>query len=154
MTKFEIEQRRQMVGELYLRKLTQAQIGAQLGYNQSTISRDIKVLETRWQNAAVESVDRRKAKELAELESMERDAIVRFNKSATELERVRWFSERLKCKDRIHRLLGLDAPGRVDISGAITHYHEHILTARDKLAQRLVDRAARSEAARDIEHPH
>jgi IS30 family transposase len=111
--KAEREERRLRVEQLYFRlRLTQQEIADQLELNQSTISRDIKVIVRRWVEKYVGDVAPIKARELGDLDAMERDC-------ALELARTkdpRWMAERRHIKAQRARMLGLDEPQRQEIS--------------------------------------
>ena len=98
----EIEARRQQVASLTLHKVHQTEIARRLGVAQSTVSRDLKVIEAGWRRAA--------AADLAELEEMERDLLRRLD--AKPGLAFRLISLRLRVKERRARLMGLDAPLR------------------------------------------
>ena len=83
-----------------------------LGVNQSTISRDLKRLQEQWVREASQDIGERRARELAELDDMEKDAALEFNKSKN----PQWWHARLKAKERRAKLLGLDAPVKQDIT--------------------------------------
>ena len=106
----EIEARRQQVASLTLHKVHQTEIARRLGVAQSTVSRDLKVIEAGWRRAAAADLDELKARELAELEEMERDLLRRLD--AKPGLAFRLISLRLRVKERRARLMGLDAPLR------------------------------------------
>ena len=58
--------------ELYLRGVYQTDIAAQLGVTQQTVSKDIKALQTRWQESALTNIDEMKSRELARIDELER----------------------------------------------------------------------------------
>ena len=58
--------------ELYLRGVYQTDIAAQLGITQQTVSKDIKALQTRWQESALVDIDAAKSRELARIDELER----------------------------------------------------------------------------------
>jgi transcriptional antiterminator len=60
------------VAELYLRGSTQGEIARQLGVSRQQISYDLKVLQKRWQEAALHDFNARKAQELAKVDELER----------------------------------------------------------------------------------
>lgn len=110
--KTEIAERRRNVASLYLRHITQEEIAKSMGVSQVTISRDIKKLTEQWMKEANADITTRKARELAELDDMEKDAALEFNKS----KRPDWWNARIKAKERRAKLLGLDAPTKQDIN--------------------------------------
>lgn len=104
----EIEDRRRKVATLTLNKVHQTLIAERLGVAQSTVSRDLKTIEAGWREAARANLDALKARELAELDELERE-IVRRTAAKSGLA-LRGISLRLRVKERRARLMGLDAP--------------------------------------------
>ena len=112
----EMVERRQNVTALYLRHVDQTTIAQQIGVTQSTVSRDITALTQYWLRVSVEAVEAVKARELAELDDIERECAMQF----AVVKDPAWLDRRLKCKERRAKLLGLDAPTKVaptDVSG-------------------------------------
>ena len=104
------EQRRINVSEMYFRLgMRQQEIAEQLGVSQPTVARDMKILLSRWREAALIDVSEYRGRELAELAEMERDAALAFQASKD----PRFLSERRLIKKRRAELLGLDAPVRI-----------------------------------------
>jgi hypothetical protein len=69
-----IEARRSRVASLFLRGCKrQVELAQRLGVNQSTVSRDLKVINERWKAAAVRDLDEAKAQELAKLDELEQE---------------------------------------------------------------------------------
>jgi hypothetical protein len=69
-----IESRRCQLAELFLRGFKrQAELAQRLGVNRSTVSRDLKVLNVRWKEAAVRDLDAAKGQELDRLDQLERE---------------------------------------------------------------------------------
>ena len=69
-----IESRRTKVAGLYLRGFRrQQEIADQLGVNRATVSRDLKVLQARWREAAVRDLDAAIGQELDRLDQLERE---------------------------------------------------------------------------------
>jgi hypothetical protein len=66
------EQDLSRVAELYLRGRTQSEIGQELGVSRQQISYDLKVLQKRWQEAALSDFSQKKAQELAKIDALER----------------------------------------------------------------------------------
>jgi transcriptional regulator with XRE-family HTH domain len=112
--KVEREERRLKVQQLYFRmRLTQEEIAEQLGVHQATVSRDVKAIVQGWRDEYLGDTDLIRARELGDLEAMERDAALEFQRT----KEVRWMAERRHIKERRARLCGLDAPAGVEISG-------------------------------------
>jgi len=128
--------RRQKVAEMYYRlRLRQQEIADEIGCNQSTISRDIKALDEQWRQRIADEVDTVRARELGDLDEMERDCAFQLQMTKS----ARWMAERLKVKERRARLLGLDAPTR----GSMTNVD---------LTQLTVEQLERIEKGEDPAH--
>ena len=69
--KVEIANRRQKVAEFYLRGMYQADIAAEVGVDQATISRDLAGLRKEWLQSALVDINEAKAKELAKIDQLE-----------------------------------------------------------------------------------
>ena len=63
---------RRREAELYLQGWLQADIGAELGINQTTVSRDLKVIQADWLKSALIDFDKAKAQEIAKVDALER----------------------------------------------------------------------------------
>jgi hypothetical protein len=69
-----IESRRCQVAELFLRGIKrQSELAQRLGVDRSTVSRDLKVLNARWKEAALRDLDAAKGQELERLDRLERE---------------------------------------------------------------------------------
>ncbi|HEY7157935.1 MAG TPA: hypothetical protein VH575_28515 [Gemmataceae bacterium] len=90
-----ILQRRRRVASMYLRGLSQWEIGRQLGVSQQCIAKDVAALEKEWLAAAVVDLDAAKAKELARIDRLERVAWRAWQRSCQRKERA---SSRLEKK--------------------------------------------------------
>lgn len=119
--KQDIAARRASVAEMWSRRITQRDMARTLNVSEPTISRDIAWLLEQWRKESVKKLDDVKARELADLDAMERDiamALVPHKGSTIALrERARLTDTRLRIKERRARLLGLDAPTRQEVSG-------------------------------------
>lgn len=114
----EIAERRKKVATLYLNKYDQKVIADMLGVSQPTISRDITFLVKTWRKNAEDDILNHKAREIAELELMEKETAANYvnAKSAGEMKEANmWMGSRLSIKDRRAKLLGLDNPAKLDI---------------------------------------
>jgi len=121
----------------------QAVIAAALNVDQSTISRDLKVLIKRWQDSALMDVDEHRSTELARINRLELEywnawEASKADKESTLAEKTTGTDTRTKavkrsegqvgnpsflagverCIERRCKLLGLDAPTKQEISGA------------------------------------
>ena len=108
----EMMERRRKVVVLYLRHIDQVTIAQQLGVTQATVSRDLKALTQQWLAESVQAVEAVKARELAELDDMERECAMQFHVEKNPA----WLDRRLKCKERRAKLLGLDAPTKTALT--------------------------------------
>ncbi|HEV8177680.1 MAG TPA: hypothetical protein VGP44_08335 [Gemmatimonadales bacterium] len=105
-----IAKRRREVAALYLAHQTQTAIARLLNVGQSTISDDLAALKEEWRTESLADLQIVIEREANELDEMERRAAVADSKAKT----PEWFDRRLKVKERRARLLGLDAPQRID----------------------------------------
>lgn len=119
---------------LYLRGATQAEIAAKQGVVQQQISKDLKVIQRRWQQSALVDMQAAKARELARIDHLERVYWEAWEKTSGyyALAGVQWCIER-RCK-----IFGLDAVNRVELSGSVDI---------GEIRQRIVDRIDRLAAA-------
>jgi hypothetical protein len=77
-----IESRRAQVASLFLQGIKrQSELAVRVGVDRSTVSRDLKVLNTRWKEAGVRNLDAAKGQELERLDLLEREAWACFEKS-------------------------------------------------------------------------
>ncbi len=109
----EIAERRRRVAALYTRRINQEDIARQVGVDQSTVSKDIKAMLKEWREGALSDIADVRARELGELDEIERDCALQFAASKD----PGWIDRRLKCKERRSKLLGLDAPERKEVTG-------------------------------------
>lgn len=139
----EIARDKRRIAELYLHGWLQVDIAEEVGVNQSTISRDLKSLHKEWLQSALVDIDEAKAKELAEVDNLEReywrawersqlDKEIEIQETVTggkegsrEREQTRLegqagdprFLNGVEwCVERRCKLLGLDAPTRTDVT--------------------------------------
>lgn len=134
-TQHEIEARRRKVARLYARKLHQEEIAQLLGVDQSTVSRDIAAIEEEWRKAAAADVGELRARQLAELEEMERACAQHLANATSDRDRARWVAERRQLKARIAAMMGLDAPtqlkhsGEIDLGGGLSPEERRAMAA-------------------------
>ena len=95
---------------LVLRGIPQYEIAAQLGITPSQVSRDLARVRQQWQEQATMDLDRSKAVELAKLNQLEQTywEAYELDPHSSLLDGV------LKCIDRRCKLLGLDAPAKIE----------------------------------------
>ena len=106
------EERRRRVATMLTGHATQEEIARRLEVSRQTISADVKALRKLWRKELVENPAQLKAQELAELNDMERDCMRQFSRLSDRA----WIAERRMIKERKHKLLGLDAPAKQEIS--------------------------------------
>lgn len=119
--------RRRKVAALFLRRMTQVEIAARLKIAQSTVSTDLKAVEADWRHEAAASLAEHKARELAELDTIELAAADRFLKTKN-LDALRI---RLDVKKRRAALLGLDAPKATSITSMPKVLVEYVNSWKD-----------------------
>ena len=112
----QVAERRAAVARLWARHLTQEQIAQGVGVDQSTVSRDIKALVAAWRREALGDIADLRARELGDLDSMEREIALAAGGDRSARELARLLEVRLHIKERRARLLGLDSP-RSDQAG-------------------------------------
>jgi hypothetical protein len=86
--RFRILERRRRIASMYLRGLSQWEIGKQLGVTQQCVAKDVQALEKEWLASAVVDIDAAKAKELARVDRLERVAWRAWRRSCQRKERA------------------------------------------------------------------
>jgi len=84
-----ILERRRNVAHRYVRGQTQWEIARAFEVDQGTISRDLAAIQEEWKAAALMDLDSRKAKELATVDEVERQAWVAWTKSQENAETLK-----------------------------------------------------------------
>jgi hypothetical protein len=97
--RFRILERRKRVAGMYLRGMSQWEIGRQLGVTQQCIAKDVHALEKEWLASAVVDIDAAKAKELARIDRLERVAWRAWRRSCQRKERATTRLERKLDED-------------------------------------------------------
>ena len=77
------------MADLYLQGWLQADIATELGIDQSTVSRDLKALHKEWLASALVDIDKAKARELAEIDHLEREYWAAWMRSCEDVETTR-----------------------------------------------------------------
>lgn len=77
------------MADLYLQGWLQVDIAAELGINQSTVSRDLKALHKVWLKAALLDFNEAKARELAKVDRLEREYWRAWQRSCEDAETMR-----------------------------------------------------------------
>jgi hypothetical protein len=70
-----------LISEMYLRHCSQWEIANKLGLDQSTVSRELKRLQTEWKERAAQNMNEAKTLELARIDALEREAMAAWEKS-------------------------------------------------------------------------
>lgn len=157
-TQVQIEQDRAHIARLYLQGWTQAAIGAHLDMTQQMVSYDLLRVQEAWRESALVDINEAKARELARIDELERTYWIEWEASredwtatmtkavdvsgTTRKEATKRTEQRLGdprylsgvqwCIERRCAIMGIDAPKKAEIGGAVN------LTARltsDDLAQ-------------------
>ncbi len=138
--RIEREQALAQVAEMYLHGRTQASIGQELGVSQQQVSYDLKILQGRWQKSAMMNMEAVKARELAKVDTLEREywqaweaskgeqqrSVIEKSANADIPARARVWKENRNgdprfldgiqwCIERRCKILGIDAPTKVDM---------------------------------------
>ena len=87
-TKIQRERDLKELARRYLQGEYQADIAADLGVSQSTISADLKKLQRRWQASALVDLNAAKAQELAKIDNLEREYWEAWTRSCADAETV------------------------------------------------------------------
>lgn len=106
-----IAERRARVAELLKQRVDQREIAAAVGCSVGTVNGDIRALEQEWMAAALEGMGALKARELVELDALEREAALQFAKAKRDAGQKAadptWFQERQRIKKLRWELTGL-----------------------------------------------
>src|SRR5215831_17312868 len=84
--KFRIAERRKIVASLYLRGKFQSEISKEVNVDRCTVSRDLQAIEEEWLKSGVMNLNAAKARELAKLDEIERQAWEAWEKSRKDAE--------------------------------------------------------------------
>jgi hypothetical protein len=140
----DLESRRVEIMRRYLEGQTQYKIGRDLQLDQSTVARDLRTIRETWVDRQMESFSLHKAEALARIDNLEREAWEAWHRSQAEFNssmreqisgdknQTRHMQRRARavgqaaylaaiqwCIDRRIKLLGLDAPHKIDITKRI-----------------------------------
>lgn len=110
---FEMAERRAKVAALFKAHLTIREIAKEVGVGQGTVEHDLMVIREEWKEQYIKAAEEWIPLELAELDSMERDCALQFSATKHHM----WLLRRLQIKERRAKMLGLDAPSKIDIRG-------------------------------------
>lgn len=114
--KNEMAERRKRVAAMVLARVPQWEIAKKIGVDNSTISTDMKAVREEWRQERAADVNEIQARDLAALEQDEGSVRRRLAGLAEEAhgERVRYHELVLRIMDRRAKLIGLDAPQKVE----------------------------------------
>lgn len=101
----EIERDRRNIARLYLQGITQADIAAELGVSQPTVSRDLKVIQEQWKVDRVNDLDERKNIELAKIDYLELEYWEAWKRSQLDAE-VQTIEQQGVVKDADGKVVG------------------------------------------------
>lgn len=107
--------------------MQQTEIAEILGVTQGTISNDIRALNKQWIEESQVDISEKKSRELAELDLMELEAVVMYQKYKKEnnsKEANKWYKSRLDTKKMRADILGLMHPQKIELEGNMKQSHE------------------------------
>lgn len=145
---------------LYLEGRTQMEIAEKVGVSVSTVAKDLSEIRGRWRSSMVMSYGEAVAREVAKLDALEAQAWDAWYRSQGQKRRTttqrghntqgdvdmttrqtwrevgdpRFLEVARKCSEDRRKLLGLDAPDRLEIYGSDT---DHRSSIRDSLLEKL-----------------
>lgn len=110
---------RKEIVRLYLTEgLNQHEVAARVGISQEQVSYDLRAVAREWQRQAVADVDAARGAELAKLAQLEAEYwdAWRTQTDKDESRRPAYLDGVLKCIERRCKLLGIDAPQKLDVT--------------------------------------
>jgi len=131
-----VQQRRATVAQLFMARVSQREIAKQLDESDAVICNDVKILQAAWQRAMIDDPVKERLRELAEIDDMERYAALQLVQTRDGI----WWDRRLRAKERRARMLGLDAPFKIDKTEKI---HITVEEIRRDISDRVDSIAAR-----------
>lgn len=154
--RFAMNDRQVKVSRLYLKGWPQRRIAEELGTSQTSVSHDLREIEAIWRMESVRHLNKRKSEELARLDHIEQTAWEQYDRSlrdaVTTQEKatddgnettvtrkgqagdINCLRLILSCHERRCKLLGLDAPDKLQVGGQIEHM------TRDQVTKALTQR--------------
>lgn len=125
-----VAMRREEVAALYLKGYHQQKIADHCNVSVATINLDLKTLQSEWRERAANDIDQRMSEELAKLDKVEATAWQAFEESKETTETStqgmtvrstagdpRFLNIIQNCIDKRCKLLGIDAPSRLEVTG-------------------------------------
>lgn len=133
---------RRRIAGLYLEGRLQVDIAREVGLSQSTVSNDLKALQRIWLKSSLIDINEAKAREIAEIDNLEREYYKAWHRSREDAETLRqegdkegldkvtktskgqagdprFLSGIQWCIERRCKILGVDAPERSDVGGEV-----------------------------------
>jgi len=114
-TPAEIDERRRLVAVLLSMRETHQAIAERIGVSRSTVERDIATIRQAWREAAQVEIKEQVALELTSLNEVQR-RLWREHLRHQPID-LRAVDRLLHIHDRIARMLGLDKPQRIEVTG-------------------------------------
>ena len=126
----QIEKDRLKITEMRLGGMTQREIAAVMRTSQQMVHYDLKAIEADWEESRKEQIDKQKARELAVINKLYREAMQAWRKSLRRIGRkgkkkfgkfgdVRFLQQAIQCSRERRELMGLDAPKQLKHSGFV-----------------------------------
>lgn len=116
--KVEIAERRRRITQLLYRRVSQREIARLLNISTGTVSEDMKAVRKEWQAEAVVSLEAHIARELATMDNDEQMLRVEMAAAKNTDQMLRVFDRVLRVQESRRKLLGLDAPIRMELARA------------------------------------
>ena len=106
----EQEERRRKVGQLYIGGVPKGEIAKTLCYSKQTVTRDVKWLKKLWIKELIEDPVAHRARTLATLYELEREAAEKYFATESPF----WWDRWLRAVMSTSKFLGLDVPIKLD----------------------------------------
>jgi hypothetical protein len=140
--KTQLTRDRRRVADLYLQGWIQADIADEVGVSQATVCRDLQALQASWLDSALTDFNEAKAQELAKVDRLEREYWQAWQRSCENAETLRQEGDPKQpptkvvktskgqagdprflqgvqwCIERRCKILGIDAPQKIDVNMA------------------------------------
>ncbi len=113
------------IARLYLSGTLQVNIAAEIGVSQQQISYDLKIIRQQWLDSALRDFDEARSRELAKIDNLEItywqawQRVEGQTRVGPQLGDLRFLQGVQWCIDRRCKLLGLDAPDRMEFGGSV-----------------------------------
>jgi len=103
-------ERRRLIAGLYVRRIPKGEIAKLAQCSNQTVTRDVKWLIERWNKELIKDPVAQRARTLAALQELEKQAAAKY--LSTNL--MGWWDRWIQAVQAISRFLGLDAPIKID----------------------------------------